>query len=160
MRALTSRVVLRRTSLLLFAAVCASCSSEDPWKKGRPPVYPTSGTVMVDGRPMQGVTVMFQPVDEAGGKPGTAITDSNGAFAAQTFDPGDGLTAGKHRVSLRKTVMLDKQGNEVAEIREPGDVKETHLIPKKYQEFKTSGIEVEIKAEGSNELPAFEVAGK
>ncbi|HVJ69429.1 MAG TPA: carboxypeptidase-like regulatory domain-containing protein [Caulifigura sp.] len=144
----------------LLALSCAACSSEDPWKKGRPPVYPTSGSVVVDGRPMQGVTVMFQPVDEATGKPGTAITDSNGNFSAQTFDPGDGLTEGTHRVALRKTVMLDKQGNEVLEIREPGDVKETHLIPKKYQEFKTSGIEVQIKPEGANELKAFEVSTK
>ena len=150
----------QRAVPLLLAVICAACSSDDAWKKNRPPVYATTGSVIVDGRPMEGVTVMFQPVDEAKGKPGTAITDSNGLFSVQTFDPGDGLTEGTHRVSLRKTVMLDKQGNEVKEIREPGDAKETHLIPKKYQEFKTSGIEVQIKPEDANELKAFEVTAK
>ncbi|QDT52919.1 hypothetical protein Pan44_09320 [Caulifigura coniformis] len=147
-------------TLALAAFMIAGCSSEDPWKKNRPPVYTTTGIVEVDGRPIEGVTVLFQPVDADKGKPGTAVTDRNGAFTAQTFDPGDGLTEGTHRVSLSKTVMLDKQGNEVKEIREPGDAKETHMIAKKFGAFETSGIEVQIKSDGSNELETFKVTGR
>ncbi len=99
-------------------------------------------------------------VDEVKGKPGFAVTDAAGNFSVQTFDPGDGLTEGTHRVALRKTVMLDRQGNEVKEIREPGDAKETHLVARKLEDFKTSGLEVQIKPEASNVLATFEVTSK
>jgi hypothetical protein len=145
------------TAALIAIAAAAGCSGSRP--AGRPPVYPSAGTVTLDGRPLAGATVLFQPVDPAG-KPGTAVTDADGRFTAQTFDPGDGLTEGGHRVAVQKSGFVDKQGNPVREIREPGDAKEVHETPKKYEDFQTSGIEVKVSPGKGNEFQPFNLTTK
>lgn len=143
----------RRAELVILTPilVLASCDNS---RSGRTPVYRASGIVTLDGRPLDGATVTFQPSDSAG-KPGHAVTDASGRFTATTFEPGDGLTAGSHRVSIQKSGFVDKQGNVVREIREPGDVKEVLFVPKKYGHFETSGIEVQVAPVQVNEFAPF-----
>ncbi len=144
---------------LLIVAVASpvvGCTSSDKWKEGRPKTYFTSGRVLVDGKPEAGVTVTFQPVDEVKGKPGYAVTDEDGYFEAQTFDPRDGLTEGTHRVALKKAQLVDKAGNVVTEVNSDAPLKERHLVPERYNNFATSTIEVQIKAE-KNKLEPFQL---
>lgn len=134
------------------------CSPYDKWKDGRPKTYATSGSVMMDGKPVEGAIITFQPIDEVKGKPGTAVSDANGNFSVQTFDPGDGLTEGTHRVALKKTQMLDRAtGKVVTEVTSDAPLKEEHLVPQKYSDFATSKIEVQIKPE-KNKLPPFNLS--
>jgi hypothetical protein len=134
----------------------AGCGSYDKWKEGRPKTYVTSGRVLVGGMPEAGVTVTFQPTDQEG-KPGWAITDDNGYFEAQTFDPGDGLTEGTHRVALKKAQMVDRAtGKVVTEVTSDAPLKEQHFVPERYNDFSTSKIKVQIKA-GRNNLEPFQL---
>ena len=134
----------------------AGCSSSDRWKEGRPPTYFTSGKVLLDGKPEAGVTVTFQPTDQEKGKPGFAVTDENGYFEAQTFDPRDGLTEGTHRVALKKAQLVDRAGKVVTEVTSDAPLKEQHVVPEKYNDFAKSQIEVQIKA-GKNNLEPFQL---
>jgi hypothetical protein len=146
--------------LLLTLVFAAGCGGYDKWKDGRPKTYFTSGKVLLDGEPVEGATVTFQPVDEALGKPGTAVTDSNGYFEVQTFDPGDGLTEGVHRVAIAKTRMLDKATKQVVtEVNSDAPLIEDHLLPKKFSSFTTSKLEVTIQA-GTNKMEAFDLPSK
>ena len=43
-----------------------------------PPTYKSSGTVTLDGTPVERATISFYPLD--GQKPANATTDANGAF--------------------------------------------------------------------------------
>lgn len=150
LRALTTVCVLIATAFLVVG-----CSSkEDKWTRGRPPVYPATGQVMLDGQPVAEAMVTFQPVDE-NGKGGAARTDANGYFEAQTFEPGDGLTEGAHRVAIQKTKMVDRQGNEVTVIYEPGDAIEKNFLPAKYAKYEKSGIEIQIDPVDENDLGQF-----
>lgn len=154
-RATTAGCLLVVISILIGPG-CGSRGG-DRWTKDRPPVHFTSGQVLLDGEPVDGATVTFQPIDQ-GGKPGFAVTDKKGNFEVQTFDPGDGLTAGKHRVSIQKTEMVDSSGNVVREVKDEGtDLKEKHFLPEKYADFTTSGLEVEIKADTKNKLEPFDL---
>ena len=156
--------MLRRNISLRFWALFASivvlsigCSKKsDKWTAGRPPVYPASGQVLLNGEPVADATVTFQPVDPAG-KGGSALTDANGYFEAQTFEPGDGLTEGVHNVALRKVQMVDRNGNVVTEIREPGSVVEKNHLPAKYGKYDESGLQVTIDS-GENDLGAFKLS--
>jgi hypothetical protein len=143
-------------SVLPIALIAiAGCGGHDKWKEGRPKTYPTSGTVQLDGQPVEGATLVFQPLDEANGKPGTAVTNSKGHFSAQTFDPGDGLTEGTHRVSISKTQMLDRATKQVVtEVTTDAPLIEDHLLPQRYSDFRTSNLEVEIKP-SINKLEPF-----
>ncbi|MHC2068209.1 carboxypeptidase-like regulatory domain-containing protein [Bremerella sp. T1] len=147
-------------ALLVFTAIAsisAGCSKkQDKWTQGRPPVYPAAGQVLLDGEPVAEATVTFQPVDP-NGKGGSAITDSNGFFEAQTFEPADGLTEGSHLVAIRKTKLIDRNGNEVEVVREPGGIREKDFLPKKYAQFDKSGLQVEVAAQNENDLGKFEL---
>jgi hypothetical protein len=135
----------------------AGCSGYDKWKEGRPKTYFTSGSVLLDDKPVAGVTVTFQPADAIGGKPGYAVTDANGYFEAQTFEPGDGLTEGTHRVALKKAQLVDRAtGKVVTEVNSDAPLLEQHLVPQKYNDFSTSKIEIQIKAE-KNRLAPFQL---
>ena len=139
----------------LGALLLAGCGGYDKWKDGRPPVYPTTGQVLLDGEPVEGATVVFQPVDAVAGKPGTAVTDSQGNFSVQTFDPGDGLTEGAHRVSITKVQLLDRATKKVVtEITSDAPLIEDHLLPRRYSDFTSSKLEVQIKPE-KNKLEPF-----
>ncbi|MEW4561762.1 carboxypeptidase regulatory-like domain-containing protein [Bremerella sp. JC770] len=146
-------------SLALLAALLtlsSGCSKKaDKWVKGRPPVYPASGQVLFNGEPVADATVTFQPEDTAG-KGGSAMTDSNGYFEATTFEPGDGLTQGVHNVAVRKVLMVDRNGNVVEVVREPGDVMEKSYLPDKYGKYDKSGLQVTI-TDGNNDLGAFDL---
>lgn len=145
--------------LLLLSSVLwlSGCSGKsDRWTQARPPVYPVSGQVLLNGQPVEQATITFQPADPEG-KPGSALTDADGRFEAQTFDPGDGLTAGTHRVAIKKIAMVDAAGNIVEEIREPGGITEKHFLPKQYGDFTTSELEIVVSAEDSNELAPMDL---
>ncbi len=151
---------LKPLVILVTMALCmclTGCGRSDRWVAGRPPVYPASGTVMMNGQPLEGATVIFSPEETAAGKPGFAVTDSYGHFQAETFEPKDGLTSGFHKVAIEKTIMVDKQGNLVREIREPGDAIEKREVPRQYSDFEKSGFRVEVKADGKNQFEAFEL---
>jgi hypothetical protein len=139
--------------------LASGCGAQgDKWTKDRPPVYPVSGQVLLNGEPVAKATVAFQPVGQ-GGKPGSALTDDRGYFNAQTFEKGDGLTRGKHRVSIRKTHLVDRAGNIVEMVVDDGGgLTEKHFLPDKYADFTTSGIEVLIEADKTNKLEPFNLA--
>ncbi|MBA2113987.1 carboxypeptidase regulatory-like domain-containing protein [Bremerella alba] len=139
------------------SALLVGCSSkkEDKWTRGRPPVYEATGQVTYQGKPLADAVVTFQPVGDTG-KGGSAVTDAQGYFEAQTYDSGDGLTPGTHRVAVHKVQMVDASGNIVTEIREPGGIREKNLVPSRYANFKKSGIEITVE-ENDNDLGVIEL---
>lgn len=137
--------------LLLVAAVVGCSKGKTQWNDGRPPVFTAKGQVILDGQPVEKATVTFQPVDPEG-RGGSAVTDAEGFFEAQTYEPGDGLTAGTHKVAIKKTLFVDKAGQVVTEIREPGSAVEKDFLPKKYGTFEKSGLTVEVADSDGNDL--------
>jgi hypothetical protein len=97
--------VADRLVLFAFAVVLPGCA-ERPQGPDRLPVVPVRGTVLVTDLPASGVTVQFHSVENPIGevkiyaaKP-KAITGGDGAFAMSTYIDGDGVAAGKYRVTF------------------------------------------------------------
>ena len=70
-------------------------------------VVPVSGIVTLDGKPLAGTQVTFQPIgkgkiDEELGEGSFAKTDENGKFTLKYVGPGDrmGAVVGSHRVMI------------------------------------------------------------
>jgi len=100
---------------------------------------PVSGVVTLDGEPMKGVIVVFQPET---GPPSSAITDTEGQFELQYNVKFGGALVGKQKVRLQ---ALD---NETAAEWAAEMGTEPSPIPSEYlQTFRT----VEV-TEGSNEF--------
>jgi hypothetical protein len=63
-----------------------------------------TGTVTLDGQPLDGAVVVFSPDGGAGGgQVATGVTDSDGSFKMGTLKLGDGVRPGKYHVTITKT---------------------------------------------------------
>jgi hypothetical protein len=143
---------------LICVPFVSGCGCSGKSRSDRASVYPVSGRVLLDGEPVVGATLAFQPLNDEG-KPGIAVTDNGGYFNAQTFEKGDGLIAGRYRVSIRKTHLVDRNGNIVQMVMDDGGgLVEKNFVPARYAEFATSDIEVEVEAKRINRLDPFELS--
>lgn len=117
---------------------CSGCSSE-------PPLYPVKGQVVFkdNGQPFTaGTAIVFEakaaPYQRARGE-----LDDEGRFVLSTEQrEGEGAMEGPHRVSISYQTIggLDLQE------------KLSKVIDPKYFEFRTSGLEVDIKPGQENEF--------
>ncbi len=132
--------------LAVLACMMGGCSP------GAVPTVEVSGTVNLDGKPLEGAMVGFYPA--TGGAPAIGQTDSAGKFKLK-------VPAGKAKVSVSKTeaggeAKVDQaaagaapagtalSGPPVAGGAPPAPPKS--LVPAKYTNADTSGITVEVKS--------------
>jgi len=86
---------------VLAGGILAGCRKADAWKVK---TYPASGTVIINGKPAEGVIVNFHPI----GKP-TDIRESipwgkvqpDGTYHLRTYQEGDGAPPGEYHVTLK-----------------------------------------------------------
>jgi hypothetical protein len=85
------------TALLVTVAACSG---------PRTPV-PVSGTVTLDGKPVEGATVTFLVLgDDKEGRPATGQTDKTGTFHLKTGNE-DGARPGEYKVVVSKNDLAD-----------------------------------------------------
>jgi hypothetical protein len=119
----THGIVLTTCSCLCLMLASLGCSD------GRPTRVPVSGRVMIDGRPLTKGSVRFVP---EGARPSAGSLDSQGRFNLTCYDGEDGAVIGRHRVQVSASEII-------------GSEKVVWHAPPKYADFRTSGIEVEVK---------------
>ena len=95
---------------------------------GRPKRVPVSGTVLIDGMPLTVGNIRFVPQDQ---RPSAGKLDGEGRFTLTCFDGNDGAVLGTHRVQISASEILS-------------DSKVKWHAPKKYSDFRSSGLSVEI----------------
>jgi hypothetical protein len=138
----------RFAAAALAAALCG-CGGGDG-AADRPDRVPVTGTVTHQQKPVEGATVMFSPVSE--GYAAIGLTDAEGRFSLQTFDPDDGAVPGEYRITVRKVEMSDPGAGLPDDADRPPAV-EKSLLPARYADASTSGLVQTVKADGENEFP-------
>jgi hypothetical protein len=125
----------------------------------RPATYPVTGTVTHNGEPVAGATVTF--VSGAGGRSAAGVTDASGKYSLTTFKSGDGAALGQYGVKIVKYEggtgdapggagePLEPGGVEPVEGAEEAEQELKNLLPEKYAEPSTSGLNATV-AEGDN----------
>lgn len=136
-------VILRPRAGLAHAAAFVALALAAGCGQGGPATAPVVGTVTLDGRPLAGALVLFQPSQ---GVPARGITDDDGGFSLTTFASGDGALVGPHRVAVSKFTISGVQADAsgVSGPVAPGGVKQTWITPQKYASPAESGLEVEV----------------
>ena|SRR5215218_8772694 len=132
---------MTRTNDRRWAAAAAACLLFGLAGCG-PHMHPVRGTVTLeDGTPLTRGLVIFERV--AGGPPLTARGDiqADGRYDLSTEAPGDGVPAGRYRVSINPLDTSDVP-----------DEQKTLPFDVKYLSQKTSGLEFEVKP-GTNDYP-------
>lgn len=107
---------------------------------GKPEIanrIPCRGTVTFDGKPLDHGTVGFSPVDENVGRFAVGKI-KNGRFQMETTSTSPGVVTGKYRVRVESL-----EDSPLGPDGMPTGVAK-NLLPTKYGDFKTSGLEVEV----------------
>ena len=116
--------------LVSIVPICTGCGQERE-------MTPVRGIVYYNGEPLESGMVFFQ---SSHGQPSQGELGPDGTFELTTLGHGEGSFLGKHlvRVECFKDVKRPVREDDEAL---PG----IFAIPKKYADFRRSGIEVDIK---------------
>jgi len=133
--------------MLGLALLAAGCGGD-----GRPSLVKVTGTVTLDGQPLEGAIVAFQPITDAKAKfqrPSAGTTDASGKFVLGTYAIDDGAPVGKFRVGIVKREVL----GELPEGYNSESESETNLTykwitPKAVALPETSNLTAEITSSG------------
>jgi hypothetical protein len=90
-----------------------------------------TGKVTLDGAPLEGATVQFQP--DQGKRPSSGVTDAQGQYSLMYLPNQPGAELGKHTVRITAQRSIEKDGKEIT-IPEP--------VPGKYNTQTTLSAEV------------------
>jgi hypothetical protein len=137
------------------------CGGSDEWVEGRPPVYPVSGQVIYQGKPLEGASVTFSPVEGEGSTFGASgRTNAEGRYSLTTFTQDDGAPAGRYHVTVTKAtpIVYPDPRDPTAMNLPPLKVEQKHLIPEMYSSPKTTDLEAEVTDSDENEFN-FELEG-
>ena len=103
----TMHVGLGLTATLLVCLLLAGCETG-------PALAPVEGTVTLDGNPVQGAEVEFEPTGE-GGRPSVGITDANGHYELDYTMKEKGALLGEHIVRITTEGVGDEDEDEGGE---------------------------------------------
>lgn len=144
---------------LILTGMLTGCGGEE-----RATVYPTSGIVHYDGKPMVGGgAISFIPISTQKGKTAGGVIKEDGTFVMSTYEEGDGSIEGEFRVIVYQTTMQepetvpDSDGTESGKNFEPvptepiQTVEKKDRIPTLYSDAVKSPVTVKIDPNGHNE---------
>lgn len=142
---------LLRPGLALVAGCIAlsGCGGSGDQSAGnRPTTYPATGSVIFQGAPVAGATVVFQPEGE--GQTAVGMTDTQGKFTLKTFVDGDGAIAGKYKVRVEK---IEETRGPVSDPEAPlPPIKVVSHLPDIYGKIETSPLEATVQVDGDNKF--------
>jgi len=100
---------------------------------GRPRIVPTTGVVLMNGKPLTG-HIGFVRVVPAGARPATGRIDpADGRFTLTTYETNDGCVEGTHPTAV---IVNTTVGNRLI-----------WIAPERYGDDKTSGLTVDVKGD-------------
>ena len=141
------RSVIRGLSILMTVVVVFGCGKKNP---NLPDLVPVTGTVTLDGKPLDGATVYFTPVGDTRGVDAFGKTDSQGRYTLGSRKMGKGTPIGQYKVTIGKTVMLDGSSAE-GKATDPDINPRREILPAKYSHPMATILRATI-AEGGSEI--------
>lgn len=117
---------------------------------------PVSGVVTFNGKPVPNATVTFKPRD--GDKFSFGVTDANGAYALKVAGTAEGMQRGakigEHDVKIVAIESTAQAGagspaglGSLVDVSN-GPARIKYLLPRKYHEYSTSGLEYRVVSGG------------
>lgn len=145
---------------MVAMTILAGCSGGDEWTRRQPATVTADGVVTLDGEPVDGASIIIAP-QPPNQHAANALTDSNGRFSLAAFPNKPGAVPGIYKVRVAKTIEVDANPVKIdlgedaahAAAEDPSaNVTWMSVLPEKYSNPETSGITVEIPAEGAENL--------
>jgi hypothetical protein len=128
------------TILCVVVVALAGCGSEYQ-------IAPVSGKITLDGEPLDGALVNFEPVRQGdsleAGYGSNAECDANGAFSLKSLHGEDGAIVGPHRVLI--TTFKAKEGPNGETL-----IWSQEKVPQRYMDY-DKPLTFEVPADGTSE---------
>ena len=115
---------------ILIIAVCLGCG-------GGPELGEVTGRVTLDGQPVPGATVTFQPTD--GRQPSTGETNENGEYTLVFTEKQAGALVGEHTVAIETFQLGTDAAGEVDDV--PERIPARYNISTELQETVNAGLQ-------------------
>jgi hypothetical protein len=137
--------------MLASCTLAVGCGGPSGPEREQIPTVTASGTLLYQGKPLEGYEVTFVPKE--GDRPASGKTDANGKFTLGTNNLGDGAAVGTYKVVVAFNAVspLDPAvvtPDQIAATTPKPKVK----LPAKYSDVEKSGIEVQVPEGGSTDL--------
>jgi len=135
-------------SLALFAVLsgCGGGGSD-----GLPSLVPVSGTVTLDGKPLQDAEINFNTLGETEGPGSLAISDSNGKFIVRTSD-NEGAAVGEYKVTVIQYGGEDGKPLTSDEMASEFPPAMFNILPKQYEDVALTPLKVTIGKDGNESI--------
>jgi hypothetical protein len=111
-----------------------------------------TGIVTLDGQPVEGASVRFNPVDQAMGHPAFGKTDVSGRYHLQTIlgEVDAGTTPGLYMVTISKVELVGTGRMITTSEGEHEEMIGVERLPEKTANFSTTDIEREVENKRTN----------
>ncbi|HET6423332.1 MAG TPA: carboxypeptidase-like regulatory domain-containing protein [Planctomycetaceae bacterium] len=146
-------MMIRLLAIALCGLVWTVGCSGGAAPKNRQKTFPSSGSVKLNGKPVEGATVVFAP--EATGDAAvsaSAMTDVNGAFSLQAYPPLKGAAPGKYKVSITKREVPPSPPDGPNAHDVPQQPPPKWIVPEKFSDPAKSGLTADIPEGGRDDL--------
>jgi hypothetical protein len=121
---------------------------------GRPSLVKVTGTVTLNGQPLEGALVSFLKETDANDKfkrPASGTTDAQGKFSLGTYNKEDGLPVGKYKIAVVKRELVGQlPENYSDDSADSFDLKYQWIVPRNYANPQNSGLTAEVTRSGLN----------
>lgn len=136
---------------VILAGLLLGCGGGTP----APKLIPVSGKVLMDDKPLAGVTVIFNPLQGTPGTGGYAVTDPDGTYTLlhQTQKPG--CEPGQYGVTFTK--MTQPDGSPIPMNAKRGEVGMVEQMPKAYTIFDPYQVVEMAKIDGPTTAQNFDL---
>lgn len=131
-----------QASLLLstLAVVIAGCGKSDGTD-----LKPVTGKVTFKGAALANATVTFRPIEGTQGAGGHGKTDNSGNFKITYAKGGDGLPAGKYKITVSH--RLNPDGTVPPDDEPPIESRAVEKLPPKYSDMEKTELTETVKGE-------------
>ncbi|MCA9127016.1 MAG: carboxypeptidase regulatory-like domain-containing protein [Planctomycetales bacterium] len=149
-----------RVCALWFGCLVSLCGCGET--DNLPRTVKAEGIVLLDGSPIDGASIVF--AETAGEYYARGFSDDSGRFSLDAFESKRGAVPGSYKVTVSKTVTVENSVNQkqlksmaedaehAATGGEDANVSWVNDLPPKYANFTTSGIEVTIPEDGTEQI--------
>jgi hypothetical protein len=124
----------------------SACGSDER----EPELVPVSGTVTLDGKPAEGVTVGFVPQEGTAGTGAYGSTDASGEYTLSHKNGKPGVEVGQYRVTFSK--MRQADGSPIPEGAQSAQLDIKQFMPQRYTDPGTTPVKADVPAGGSESL--------
>lgn len=141
------KVCYQLVLLISGIGTLAGCGTASASPKSESPLAPVKGTVSLDGKPLEGATMIFAPQASKMGDGAIGVTDASGNYEA-TAGGATGAPIGSYKVTISR--LVDPAGKPVVATLEtpPANLGARESMPPKFSDHAVSMLKCTVAAGG------------